>query len=45
MAKVTKPRKAYSAPKLIVYGDMIKFTAGGTGTSNEGSGTDPTKHP
>lgn len=45
MPKVTKLRKSYSPPKLIVYGDMLKFTAGGTGTSNEGSGTDPTKHP
>jgi hypothetical protein len=30
--------KAYSAPKLVVYGDMVKFTASGTGAQTEGTG-------
>jgi hypothetical protein len=35
----------YSAPTLSVYGSVTKLTAGGTGPSNEGSGSDPLKHP
>jgi len=36
--------KAYSAPKLVVYGDMVKFTASGTGTQSENPGqTDANK--
>ncbi len=32
----TKVRK-YSAPKLTVYGDMLKLTAGGTSGDTEAS--------
>ncbi len=41
MTKSTVRKTAYSAPKLIVYGDMIKFTASGTGTVNEPSDKKP----
>ena len=41
MAKSIVRKKAYSAPKLTVYGDMIKFTASGTGTVNENSNKFP----
>lgn len=39
----TKAR--YIAPSLTVYGSATKLTAGGTGNSNEGAGTDPAKRP
>lgn len=41
MLKKKGHRKEYSAPKLVVYGDMVKFTAGGTGAVNEASGMKP----
>jgi hypothetical protein len=30
---------AYSAPRVVVLGDVMKLTASGTGTSKEGSGS------
>ena len=36
---------AYSRPTLRIFGDVLKLTAGGSGQSNEGSSTDPLKHP
>ena len=37
--KATKGQRGeqYSAPKLIKYGDMAKFTKGGTGSVSEGA--------
>ena len=29
------PKKPYSAPSLVRYGDMAKFTKGGTGSITE----------
>jgi len=37
--------KAYSAPKLVVYGEMVKFTASGTGADTEQGGGPGTKKP
>jgi len=34
MTKSDRP-KAYSAPKLVIYGDMVKFTASGTSFGSE----------
>lgn len=31
-------RAAYQPPRLTVFGGVLDLTAGGTGTSNEGSG-------
>lgn len=28
-------KRQYSAPKLVIYGDMAKFTAGGMGSMME----------
>lgn len=43
-----KPKAAlYTAPSLVVYGDMAKLTASGSGVDTENSGKDPqpTKRP
>lgn len=37
MRKMTSGRK-YSAPKLTVYGDMVKLTASGTSGNAENQG-------
>ncbi len=35
--------KAYSAPKLVIYGDMVKFTASGTQVAGENPGANMAK--
>lgn len=36
-------KKAYSTPKLVVYGDLATITAGVTGTKADPGHTTPTK--
>lgn len=35
--EISAPKRAYSKPKLIVYGDLATLTKGGGGSQPEGS--------
>jgi hypothetical protein len=44
----TSSKRAYVAPRLKTYGNVLQLTASGTSGSAEGNGsnaTDPTKRP
>jgi hypothetical protein len=41
MTSGSKSGLKYSAPKLVVYGDMAKLTASGIGSLTENKGKDP----
>jgi hypothetical protein len=45
MNSVVKSDSKYSAPKLVVYGDMAKLTASGNSGTGEGKGGGNAKKP
>jgi hypothetical protein len=45
MNSVGQSKSNYSAPRLVVYGDMAKLTASGTSSTGEGKGGGNVKKP
>lgn len=39
------PKRAYAAPKLVVYGDMAKITKGGAGSVMEAGSQNSKQRP